>query len=148
MHYIKHTPSDIRKWQTVLTCFSAEALRKYTNHVMRHAYRRATFTATAYALHRAVSAAEDPLTFREEYLSDHVTGDRIIGERTADLDIWCGFQPEPRQQDITALPAEFDIRKCIQQTNKMNRRQRIISPASIHQLPNLDVSFVAIRRKT
>ena len=39
---------------------------------MLHAFKRCTYTATSYALHHAVSAAEDPLTFREEYLSGKI----------------------------------------------------------------------------
>ena len=69
IHYVKHTPNDIRKRKKVLTCFGPEAFHKFTNQVMQHSYKRSTFTATSYALHHAVASAKDPLTFREEYLS-------------------------------------------------------------------------------
>ena len=83
MHYVKHTPDDIRKWNKVLTCFGPEAFHKFTNQVMHHANKRSTFTATSYALHHAVASAKDPLTFREEYLSGKIR--RIAASTKAEL---------------------------------------------------------------
>ena len=72
LHFDKHTPDDIRKWQRILTCFGPEAAHKFTNQVMLHAYKRSTYTATSYALHHAVSASQNPFTYREEYLSGKI----------------------------------------------------------------------------
>ena len=68
LHFVNHTPNDIRTWQRILTCFGPEAAHKFTNQVMLHAYKRSTYTATSYA----VSASKNPFTYREEYLSGKI----------------------------------------------------------------------------
>ena len=72
LHFVKHTPNDIRTWQRILTCFGPEAAHKFTNQVMLHAYERSAYTATSYALHHAVSASKNPFTYREEHLSGKI----------------------------------------------------------------------------
>ena len=120
LHFVKHTPDDIRKWQRILTCFGPEAAHKFTNQVMLHAYKRSTYTATSYALHHAVSASQNPFTYREEYLSGMI---RTFDDEDAELSLMWEAAPT---LPVGFIPTQIRCSRCLVHSRRTFRTRQFI----------------------